>query len=199
VERRARGNGPLASCTLVLLLAIVALSLRPFPAAADCAVLVDAGIEEWDTVFVGVATDVGVRTASFAVEEVWQGRDLAPSVRLVRRHGGSPWPLSLGDGLVSASSVDAAVDEGTTYLVGLYAPGATTISSCDVAELTAQLRERLAPPEVRAPVADGDGGVSVLQRTEVALPLVLATAVAAALALGVAVRRRAGGRGRAAA
>lgn len=143
----------------VLLLATVALTLVAVPsgARADCAQptgphLLELAADGERSVFVGTVIHGGA-VARLAVDEVWSGPDLASEVAVRTGPEQLPWPASLA--LRRATSVDADLQLGERYVVATHADFAT--DGCSSLLADSQVLTD-APPDARAPAADGHRG-----------------------------------------
>jgi hypothetical protein len=124
------------------------LLLPAQPATASCAE--DAGPDGSAVVFVGTAGSERRGYIRFAVDEVWSGPDLAPTVWIRTGQEQPAWPW----GLFSAvgSSTDAELVTGERYVVGASRSYASDV--CTVAEATASTHAR----DARGPVEGGSTG-----------------------------------------
>lgn len=152
--------------------AVLTLLLATAPAAASCAppIPIEQALSNSDSVFVG--TIVGLanadRDATFAVDEVWRGPDLAAEVVA---HGGPG-----GNG---ASSVDRTWEAGAKYLVfASIADGQLTDNSCSTTQIWSDDLAALRPSDARPP---GDPNDS----TTPGLPGALVVVIGVVAALGL--------------
>lgn len=149
----------IALAALLALLTTVVSALVAGSSAtwADCAqptapYLLELAADGERSVFVGTVVHGG-DVARLAVDEVWSGPDLAPEVAVRTGSEQLPWPASLL--LRRASSVDADLQFGERYVVATHADFATDGCSSLLAD-AGVLAD--APPDARAPAADGLGG-----------------------------------------
>jgi hypothetical protein len=154
--------------------------------AASCAGGPKGLIRRASSVFVGIVAEQSTSTARMDVEQVWRGRDLAPTIVVQTGQTQLPWPL--GVFIRSGGSGDVALEPGTTYVVALEEdPQQLRTNSCLVAEATKPLLA-LAPDDARAPAADGLSGMR--QGAISSVVAVVGGALIAALVFVVVVRRR---------
>lgn len=158
----APGARPIATFTVLPLMAVLLAVVMASPANASCAAEPEELIASKETVFVATVLEQNDRYARVQVEEIWRGPALAPSVWLRTAADEAPWwPLSLVSR--SQTSVDAQLVPGARYVIAT--EGAFRTNTCLVAEASEPFVERLAPDATRAPVAFGDTGAepSVLE------------------------------------
>ncbi len=133
--------------------AVAALILAQ-PAAASCAPdqrPLEDKIAEADVAFVGTAEEVrnDGRTAGFAVEEVWKGPELAPTVVV---HGAE------SDDAAMVTSVDRYFTEGGRYLVvAAVREGRIVDNACSPTRPWEEDLARARPADVRSPDAEVSG------------------------------------------
>lgn len=143
-----------AAITAVAVLTVVVAS----PAVADCAAPTAQTIAERveageGSVFVGEVIHGGPDRPLLRVTEVWSGPDLAPTVMVRTGPEQLPWPLSVG--IRRATSTDADLDLGESYVVAAQADFQT--NAC-MSVLADEQILAAAPDDVRPPVEDGVGG-----------------------------------------
>lgn len=138
---------------IATLAAVLTLLMAAAPAAASCAppIPIAQALSDSDSVFVG--TIVGLanadRDATFSVDEVWRGPDLAAQV--VARGGPG------GNG---ASSVDRTWQAGAKYLVfASIADGQLTDNSCSNTQIWTDDLAALRPSDAR-PAGDATDDTS---------------------------------------
>ncbi|KQV75698.1 hypothetical protein ASC61_12180 [Aeromicrobium sp. Root344] len=152
-----------ASRFLVLVLLGVLLSATS-PAVASCAA--GAGPAGSATIFLGVAGTTSGGYTTMQVEEVWAGRDLPSSVRV----------LSGQTQANVSSSNDADLERGARYVIGADAKLRTNACSIAPADDATSLR----PDHVRAPIAGTDDvGDPASSRPVVVAALALLVTIAA--------------------
>lgn len=164
----------------IVALAVVAafLTVMPSPAVASCAA--GAGPAGSPTIFLGVAGETSGGYTTMTVEEVWAGRDLPASVRVL---SGQTEP-NVG------SSTDADLEPGHRYVIGADDKLRTNACSIEEIESTTSTEDAMSlrPDHVRRPVIGTDDvGEPKSSKPVVVAVLVLAIALSA---VGVAVRVR---------
>lgn len=143
-------------------------------ATASCAE--DYGPKDSPIIFVGTPTEFAGGYSLVTVEEIWRGPDLPSQV----------WLLTGQKHADVASSTDAHLDRGTSYVIG--ASKDLTTNACSIAELSDTERVGdLRPENPRQPVSDG------ANESEPVIPLwtvVLAAGAAGAGILAIVLRLR---------
>ena len=142
LARAAASVGLLVPLLLTSAAAVVASCQMPFP--IDEATALQQGIQEADSVFVGTVTSLsnGNRWATVAVEEVWAGPDLAPTVEV----RGAP------DGMTT--SADRTYASGKAYLfVVLIADGQLNDNACSATREFTRDLIGLRPATARQPIS----------------------------------------------
>ncbi|WP_149688410.1 hypothetical protein [Aeromicrobium ginsengisoli] len=159
---------------LVLALLGVLLSATS-PAVASCAA--GAGPAGSATLFLGVAGTTSGGYTTMQVEEVWAGRDLPSSVRV----------LSGQTQANVSSSNDAELERGRRYVIGADAKLRTNACRVELAEDAMSLR----PEHVRSPLAGTDdvGEPASSKPVVIAVLALLATIGAVAGVVRVRARR----------
>ena len=142
LARAAASVGLLVPLVLASAAPVVASCQMPFP--IDEATALQQGMREADSVFLGTVTSLsnGNSWATVAVEEVWKGPDLAPTVEVRGAIEGM------------TTSADRMYAAGRSYLfVVLIADGQLTDNACSATrEFTGELTA-LRPASARPPVS----------------------------------------------
>lgn len=171
---------PYAYRIVALALVCAFLTVAPSPAVASCAA--GAGPAGSPTIFLGIAGETSGGYTTMTVEEVWAGRDLPASVRVL---SGQTEP-NVG------SSVDADLEPGHRYVIG--ADDKLRTNACSIEEIASATATddvtSLRPDHVRKPlIGTDDVGEPESSKPVVVAVLVLAIALSA-VAVVVRVRNR---------
>jgi len=163
--------------------AVLATVVAPGGTSASCAMPpgLEEQVSEAEIVFVGTVAAVRNmgRTASFSVEEIWQGPDLPEQVTVL----GGP------EDEMMATSADRSFTVGIRYLVAAYLDGGTIHdNSCSATHEWHALLEELRPADARSPTVTVD---SEAESDSSVVPMLLVAAGLAAVAtLSVVAFRR---------